>query len=356
MRTLILDAVADPERAVEAAARILLARGLVAFPTETVYGLGALGLDPGAVERIFAAKQRPHSDPLILHVADWEQVLPLVGEVPPDAALLARRCWPGPLTLLFPKSERVPDLVTAGSDAVAVRMPAQAVALSLIRRVGVPLAAPSANLFSRPSPTCAAHVLQDLDGRIEAVLDDGPTDVGVESTVLDVRGPTPLILRPGGVSREALEQILGRPVGSANDECRMSSQTIRPSTFDIRTSPGLLTRHYSPRAEVRLYDGEEEAVLAAMRADVQGRADTPAAVLAFTEDLPRFRDLPGTLVDLGSRERLEEVAQSLYAKLRHVDELGIPCVIVRTVPERGLGAAINDRLRRAASGRILKCE
>ncbi|HTE19844.1 MAG TPA: L-threonylcarbamoyladenylate synthase, partial [Armatimonadota bacterium] len=244
-------------------------------------------------------------------------------------------------------SPRVPDLVSAGMDSVAVRMPANETALALLRSVGAPLAAPSANLFSRPSPTTARHVLEDLDGRIDAVLDGGPAGLGVESTVVDVRASTPVILRPGGVPRETLEQVLGVRIRLRNEAATSSTET------DAARSPGLLTRHYSPRAEVRLYEGDDEAVVAAIRRLALAADAPPAtAILSYTEDLPRFRDLPVTLVDLGSCFRLEEVARRLYAALRRLDTEGVVRIVVRLAPHGGLGDAINDRLRRAASGRV----
>lgn len=346
-RTHILN-VARSAGAVERAAEILREGGLVAFPTETVYGLGALGLDPAAVEKIFAAKGRPHSDPLILHVGDEAWVRDLVRELPPAAVTLMDAFWPGPLTLVLPKSERVPDLVTAGRDSVAVRMPAHPVAQELIRWVGQPVAAPSANLFSRPSPTTAAHVLQDLDGRIDAVLDGGPTDVGVESTVLDLRGEDPVILRPGGVTRVDLERVLGRPV-------RQIGETETVAEDEAAPSPGLLTRHYSPRAEVFLYDGPDDAVIAAMRQLAEeATSGTETALLVFTEDIEPLGAVPCTVIDLGSREHPEEAARGLYAAFRDLDKHGIARVGIRLAPPGGLGDAVNDRLRRAASGRLLR--
>lgn len=346
-RTHILN-VARSAGAVERAAEILREGGLVAFPTETVYGLGALALDPEAVERIFAAKGRPHSDPLILHVGDEAWVRDLVRELPPVAETLMEAFWPGPLTLVLPKSAHVPDLVTAGLDSVAVRMPAHPVALELIRWVGQPVAAPSANLFSRPSPTTAAHVLQDLDGRIDAVLDGGPTDVGVESTVLDLRGDEPVILRPGGVTRADLERVLGRSVQLVGEVKAVAAGE------EAAPSPGLLTRHYSPRAEVFLYDGPDEAVIPAMRRLAEeATSGTETALLAFTEDIEALGAVPCTVVDLGSRERPEAAARALYAAFRDLDKHGIARVGVRLAPPGGLGDAVNDRLRRAASGRLI---
>lgn len=336
METRLLDA-REPG-AVATAAELLRSGGLVAFPTETVYGLGALGLDAAAVERIFAAKGRPHSDPVILHIADATWLSGLSDHLPDAARSLADAFWPGPLTLVIPKSGAVPPVVTAGGETVAVRMPSHPVALELIRQVGQPVAAPSANLFSRPSPTTAEHVLEDLRGRIDAVLDGGPATVGVESTVLDLTGESPVVLRPGGVTREALEQALGRAV-ALRAEGR--SEAVLPS-------PGLLTRHYSPRAEVCLFDGPDAAVLPALRE----LALEGATVLAYSEDLEALRGAPG-VEELGSRAELDTVARRLYGFFRATDRRGVSRIGVRLAPTGALGDAINDRLRRAASGRIL---
>lgn len=346
MHTLLLRA--DVPAELDRAASILRQGGLVAFPTETVYGLGALGLDVAAVERIFLAKGRPHSDPVILHVAEPEGVRPLVRGFPETALRLAEAFWPGPLTLVLPKSDLVPPIVTAGRDSVAVRIPAHPVARELIGRVGAPIAAPSANLFSRTSPTNAQHVLADLGGRIDAVLDGGPADVGVESTVLDLRGPTPVVLRPGGVSREAIEAVLGERVGE------LAPQTEEPGPEGAGlVSPGLLTRHYSPRAEMRLYQGPDHAVLAAMQACVREAAGRDrVGILAYTEDEELWRSFPVVLGSLGSRTRPEEVARRLYAELRALDASGVTLILARAMPPGGLGDAVNDRLRRAASGRV----
>lgn len=341
--TLLLNA-GEPD-AIPRAAEILLRGGLVAIPTETVYGLGALGLNEAAVERIFQAKERPHSDPLILHVADAAAARPLVAEWPDVAEQLAAAFWPGPLTLVLRKSEVVPLRVTAGQDSVAVRVPAHPVALALLRAVGQPVAAPSANRFGRVSPTLARHVLEDLDGRIDAVLDGGPTDVGVESTVLDLRGPEPVILRPGGVTREMLETVLDAPV-------RLRGEVEADGGL---RSPGLLTRHYSPRAELHLFDGPDVAVGAAIT-ELEQRLgpDGQLAVLAYEEDLPLFAGLGSPVTGLGRRSHLPEVAHALYDALRAADEAGARHIAARLAPPGGLGDALNDRLTRAASGRVIR--
>lgn len=348
MTTLRLD---DSQGSIHTAANLLRSGGLVAIPTETVYGLAADGLNEAALARIFEAKQRPHEDPLILHVAEVAWVGDLAADVPPVARELMARFWPGPLTLVLRKSAKVPDLVTAGQPTVAIRMPSHAIALALLREVGTPLAAPSANLFSRPSPTTADHVLEDLDGRIDAVLDGGPTTLGVESTVLDLTMDPPVLLRPGGVNREELQEVLGSDWTGNRSNSRLGTRD------EGLKSPGLLTRHYSPRAEVRLYSGEQMAVLSAIRTSIEGdpQPDT-CLVLAFSEDLAHLNGVACEVVELGPSVGSDIAASRLYAALRRADRVGKRVIYARLGSEAALGAALNDRLRRAASGHVNRCE
>jgi L-threonylcarbamoyladenylate synthase len=337
----------DSPESLHTAAEILRGGGLVAIPTETVYGLAADALSQTAVARIFEAKQRPHEDPLILHVADASWVDDLAVDVPPIACELMARFWPGPLTLVLRKSAKVSDVVTAGGPTVAVRMPAHPLALALLRAVERPLAAPSANLFSRPSPTTAAHVLEDLDGRIDAVLDGGATTLGVESTVLDLTLEPPVLLRPGGITLEQLQEVLG-PNWTGE-------QTKHETEGPGLKSPGLLTRHYSPRAEVCLFSGEPPSVRAVMRAAIEAETDSRSCLaLVFAEDLPAFAGVDCNFIDLGSASDVAQAATRLYAALRWADREEKRVIYARLVSERGLGAALNDRLRRAASGRVIE--
>ncbi|MBM4428621.1 MAG: threonylcarbamoyl-AMP synthase, partial [Chloroflexi bacterium] len=255
--TLILSPHSPDLDLIRQASEIILRRGLVAFPTETVYGLGANALDEEAVAKIFAAKGRPSNDPLIVHVASVDDISRLASEIPPIVKKLAEAFWPGPLTLILPKQAHVPDTVTSGLNTVAVRVPSHPIALALIRASGVPIAAPSANRFGHTSPTTAAHVLDDLNGRIDMILDSGSTTVGVESTVLDVTCTPPMILRPGGVSREALEAVIG-----AVDLRKNRSD----ADSEAQVSPGLLGKHYTPRAELILCSGEKESALESLSA------------------------------------------------------------------------------------------
>ena len=333
--------------AIQRAAERLQQGGLVAFPTETVYGLGANALDRAALRRIFEAKGRPSTDPLILHVASIEGVKPLVTEISDQALRLAWHFWPGPLTLVLPRSNRVPVEATAGLNTVAVRAPAHATARALIACAGVPVAAPSANLFSRPSPTSAAHVLEDLDGRIDLLLDAGPTDVGIESTVVDLTSATPVVLRPGAVTVEMLRQLLPHVETLA---------TTGAGAGPIR-SPGMLDKHYSPRAPLTLYAGSNEQVVARLATDasVASAIGDKVGVLAATEDLPVLPQASDALqiVALGSIHDPPRVAANLYAGLRALDAAGVDIILVRAFPfEEGIGLAIADRLRRAA-GRVV---
>ena len=319
--------------AIARAAACLRDGGLVAFPTETVYGLGAHALDRDAVARIFSAKGRPSTDPLIVHVARFDQIAPLVSRVPADAHTLATRFWPGALTLVMPKSVAVPDTVTAGLDTVALRVPSHRVARALLEAARVPIAAPSANLFSRPSPTRASHVRDDLEGRVDIILDAGPTMVGLESTVLDLSGECPTILRPGAVTLEQLQQVIGRV--QVRDAPSSPESAAMPS-------PGLLSKHYSPRTPVTLYEGAPAAVEQRMKSDA-------AAARAAGQRV--------AMLDFGADPDLVIVASRLFATLRELDKSDVDLILARGIAARdGLGLAIRDRLRRAAAGHIVRVE
>jgi L-threonylcarbamoyladenylate synthase len=336
----------DPE-AIARAADCLRGGGLVAFPTETVYGLGVNALDRAAVRRLYAAKQRPHADPLIVHLGSFEMVSSVAERLPASAAALGSRFWPGPLTLVLPRSPRVPDEVTAGLPSVAVRVPAHPVARAVIVAAGVPVAAPSANLFSRPSPTLAAHVAEDLD-------------IGVESTVLDLTSDVPVVLRPGAVTIESLRELLSdvRALPAAYEP---GAEDQEPEVYGTAMpSPGMLEKHYSPRAALTLYEGEADAVLplladAAVAAAAAGKS---VAVIATEEDRHALASLaarPGMMIrTIGSAFAPGIVAARLYATLRELDAAGADTIFVRGFPDHGLFAAVQDRLRRAAGGRIVR--
>lgn len=335
----------DPELIIAAAA-VIRAGGLVAFPTETVYGLGANALDAAAVERIFVAKERPATDPLIVHLESVADLARVVAAPPPSVERLAAACWPGPLTLILPRAPGVPPAVSAGRDTVAVRLPSHPVARALIRAAATPIVAPSANRFGHTSPTTAAHVLADLAGRIELVLDGGPTPIGLESTVLDLTAPTPTVLRPGAISLARLQELLG--------SIALAEQTLDAAA--PQPAPGMLERHYAPNSELWLHVGPAEAGRAWLRAraaelHAAGRrvgllvADEDAALLAA----------PGLDIEpLGSAADLDQVARRLYAALRNLDARHPDVILTRDFGDAGLALAIRDRLTRAAGGRVVR--
>jgi L-threonylcarbamoyladenylate synthase len=335
----------EGEAGVGRAAEILRAGGTVAFPTETVYGLGANALDSEAVAKIFAAKERPGWDPVIAHVADRAMVAQ-VAEVPAAAEPLMEAFWPGPLTLLLPRTAEVPDSVTAGRPLVGVRMPRHELALALIREAGVPLAAPSANRFGRTSPTTAAHVLEDLDGRIDAILDGGPTFVGVESTVI---GPTEdglgwVVYRPGGVSIEELERV----VGFGRVEIFRPGELVQQP--ESLPSPGVGIRHYAPRARMVLVFEPSRKKVAARSSLVEVIDALPESPGQIGVMLPDGWDAAFApfVFEWGPWGDGDALARRLFAGLRALDERGVK-VIVCPVPEMdGIGEAIRDRLRKAA--------
>jgi L-threonylcarbamoyladenylate synthase len=333
MQTLRLKA--DVREDLEQAVGIIRSGGLVAFPTETVYGLGANALDAAAVRRIFAAKQRPSWDPLIVHVASEEMIRQVALELPPKFELLAKRFMPGPLTLLMNNRPEVPPEVTAGRYKVAVRMPRHPIASALIKQAGVPIAAPSANLFGRTSPTTAEHVLADLDGRIDAVLDGGATNLGLESTVLDLSGEKPIILRQGAVTREALQGILG-----AIDVFTAPPSQAPPQSLP---SPGVATRHYAPRTRLLLVEGNVHGIEGQLRAAVAAQAGR-TGVLSPTG----WNTGAGVIFDWGVWGDWETMAQHLYAGLRWLDQQDCDVILVPMPAAEGLGATIRDRLEKAA--------
>ena len=322
---------ANPQVEILQEAAALLAAGeVVAFPTETVYGLGANALDANAAAKIFAAKDRPADNPLIVHIAKVEE-LQTVAQVPESALRLAAAFWPGPLTLVLPRKAAVPPIVSAGLDTVAVRLPADPLARALVETAGFPIAAPSANRSGRPSPTTAAHVLEDMAGRIPLILDGGPVDIGLESTVLDLCGQTPAILRPGKLTAADLAPLLGRVEYASG----ILAENERPQ------APGMKYRHYAPRGEViaasaptlaRLYHespSPKPFVVACRESRSLFPADAPYFQIADLSDLAGF-------------------AQNLFAAFRLADQAGAKRILVETVPEQGLGIAIMNRLKKAA--------
>lgn len=335
-------------RKVRVAADIIKKGGLVAFPTETVYGLGADALNPRAVMNLFEAKQRPLDNPPIIHICNAGDVSKLVKEVSDTAKRLMETFWPGPLTLIFHRSEVVPSVTVAGLDTVAIRMPKHNVALALIKESGCPIAAPSANLAGRPSPTSAEHVIADLDGRVDAVLDAGPTSIGVESTVLDLTADTPQILRPGGTPYEALQEVLGRV------ELSPFAVADRPLPAEKVRSPGIKHKHYAPKADVVVVEGALSDVVRSVKklAGSYAERGCRVGILCTDESMGGYK--ADVVRSLGSRGDLVGVARSLFRLLREFDAEGVDVIVAESVPAEGLGLAVMNRLRKASGYHIIK--
>jgi len=333
---------------IQIAADFIKKGGLVAFPTETVYGLGADALNPKAVLAVFEAKKRPLDNPPIVHVGNANDVYRLVKEAPPNAERLMKNFWPGPLTLIFNRSNIVPDVTVAGLDTIAIRMPNHNVALALLRESSRPIAAPSANLAGKPSPTTAKHVLDDLEGRIDAVLDAGSTRIGVESTVLDMTVDPPQVLRPGGTPYEMLKEILGRvelhPVAVADRE--LPVEKVR--------SPGMKHKHYAPNADVIVVEGKVSAVVEKVKELVEfyRRKGVKVGVLATDETVGCYE--ADVVKSLGSRSDLAVIAKNLFRLLREFDVDGVDVIIAEGIPAEGLGLAVMNRLRKASGYKIFR--
>jgi L-threonylcarbamoyladenylate synthase len=329
-----IDPVSPESEAINTAAEVLKRGGLVAFPTETVYGLAADALNPEAIKMVFLAKGRPSDNPMIVHVAELKHLEVLTEDIPPRAKALIDVFWPGPLTLIFKKSSEVPAVVTGGQETVAVRMPGNNVALALIRAFGGSIAAPSANLSGRPSGTTGMHILQDLGGKINMILDAGPVEVGVESTVLDLSTHPATILRPGAVTIEQLKGVIGEVV-------------LGKSGKLLRRSPGTRYRHYSPKAEVILVKPKDRQKIIQLVEQYTATGKKVGLISRYPH--PGLNN--GKVIIKAMPQDLREYARLIFATLRELDGEGIDHIIVEEVEERGIGVAIMDRLRRASSGK-----
>ena len=329
------------------AAQILRDGGLVAFPTETVYGLGANALDEAAAKKIYAAKGRPSDNPLIAHISCLEELKPLVAYIPEAGRKLAEAYWPGPLTMVFPKSDIVPYGTTGGLDTVAVRMPSDPVANRLIKLAGVPVAAPSANTSGRPSPTTAQHVWQDMEGKIEMILDGGPVGIGVESTIVDVSGDVPTLLRPGAITMEMLRETVGR--------VEIDPAIQAPPSADLRPkAPGMKYRHYAPHADLQLVEGETDKVVETINALVKEKLAEGKKVGVICTDETKDRFPQGEVRSVGLRAKEETIAHNLFAVLREFDDLDVNCIYSESFSKDHLGQAIMNRLTKAAGYHVLK--
>ena len=347
----------DPEkpdaRVIGEAADVVKRGGLVAFPTETVYGLGADAFNELSVLGIFRAKDRPPDNPLIVHISSMDEFWLVARSVPESAWRLVERAWPGPLTIVVPRDPRVPRAVTGGLDSVAVRMPAHPVALELIRASETPIAAPSANISGRPSPTRAEHVVFDLCDRIDLVLDGGETFMGVESTIIDFTRDPPVLLRPGPYPVDRVEELIGSRV-VVTGQARGLEEAERP------LAPGMKYRHYSPDTPLVLveYSGDLDRLVKAVKGHVLEalREGKRIAILASEETRESYKDLEDKgvrVLSMGSRKSLAVVARRLYHGLRLVDRMGVDLAVVEGYPEEGIGLAIMNRLRKAATKRLV---
>lgn len=344
-RVLRVDAAHPEPEAIALAAELIRQGEIVAFPTETVYGLGADATDATAVAKIFAAKGRPSDNPLIVHVADWDQLAGVVSEVPAAARMLMERFWPGAITFVLPKRPNVPDAVTCGLNTVGVRMPSHSVALAIIKAAGVPVAAPSANQSGRPSPTSAEHVLEDLFGRVPLVLDSGETGVGLESTVIDMTVDPPVLLRPGGVTLEQICAEIG-PV-------EVAAAVLGAEAGEAPRSPGMKYTHYAPKAQVLVVEGPVLSMQSKIR-DLSEEFEAEGkkvGIMCSAESRGVYQ--AKVVLEYGTREDLAGVASDLFSTLRAFDRHGVDVVLAEAVPATGIGLAIMNRLRRSAGGQVV---
>ena len=334
--------------AIERGGEILRRGGLVAFPTETVYGLGGNALDSQASMKIYAAKGRPSDNPLIVHIAEMDKLAPIVREIPAKAKILAEKFWPGPLTMILPKSELVPDETTGGLDSVAVRFPSDKIAQELIKAAGGYVAAPSANTSGRPSPTTAQHVAEDLGDTIDMIIDGGQVNIGLESTIVDFTEDIPVVLRPGYISLEMLQETLG--------EVRMDKGLIAPDSKVRPKAPGMKYRHYAPKADLAIVEGDTGAVVKkisefAAEAEKNG---LKVGIIATDETKDRYQS--GIVKSIGSREEEETIAHHLYEVLRDFDQMDVSAIYSEAFYTPRMGQAIMNRLLKAAGHKMIDAE
>ncbi|MGP1612859.1 MAG: L-threonylcarbamoyladenylate synthase [Catonella sp.] len=335
----------DIRERLKKAAEIIKDGGLVAFPTETVYGLGANGLNDEAVPKIYEAKGRPSDNPLILHISEFDEIKSLVKEIPNIAYVLADEFWPGPLTMVFNKSDIVPYRTTGGLESVALRMPSNKIAREFIKAAGVPVAAPSANSSGRPSPTKASHVLKDLEGRIDMVIDGGEVDIGIESTIVDVTGEVPIILRPGFITEEMLLEAIGRVEVDEAVKSLVQGLDFKPK------APGMKYRHYAPYGKMAIYKGDNKKVIEVINEEIKKQIGKKTAVLATDETKDLYE--ADIVVSVGSRQSAKSIAHNLFNVLRKFDEMGAEMIFSESFDENKLGFAIMNRLHKSAGYNII---
>jgi len=332
---------------IEEASQLLREGKMVAFPTETVYGLGADGLDANAAAHIYEAKGRPSDNPLIIHIAAVEQLETLTAEVPRSAKKLIEAFWPGPLTMIFNKSDRVPKAVTGNLDTVAVRMPNDVIALELLRHSNICIAAPSANTSGRPSPTEVKHVIEDLEGKVDMIIDGGKVGIGIESTIVDVTVDPPMILRPGSINKEMLEQVVGMvDIDQAIFE--------KPREDSQPKAPGMKYRHYAPKAQLSIYEGKPDKVAEFINKLAQEKVEKGYKVGIITADETKALYLTGHIVSIGNRCEEDTIANNLYGVLRDFDEMKVDYIFCEAFNTKQLGTAIMNRLSKAAGYHIEK--
>lgn len=334
------------EEALEEAAEVIKKGGLVAFPTETVYGLGANALNPEAVKKIFEAKGRPQDNPLIVHIADYD-LQPYAKEVPDIVNELTKRFWPGPLTIILEKKSIIPDETSAGLSSIGLRMPNNEIALGLIKKAGLPIAAPSANLSGKPSPTDVERCIEDLDGRVDFIIGGSDSEIGVESTVLDCTSYPPCILRPGGITLEMLKEV--------DEKIYIDPAIMKKITGDFKPkAPGMKYRHYAPKATVKIIKGDFKKTIEKINEMVQNYKDSNLKVgIMATEETKNFYSADQVL-SLGSRENLSSVAHNLFEALRALDDKNVDIILSEAFEEEGIGIAIMNRLNKAASFDIIE--
>lgn len=329
---------------IQLAANLIKLGEVVAFPTETVYGLGANGLDDKAVKKIYQAKGRPNDNPLILHIANISELDLLVKEIPDIAYKLIDNFWPGPLTIIFKKKDIVPGIISAGLDTVGIRMPENKIARELIIQAGVPIAAPSANISGRPSPTRATHVIEDMKDKIPMIIDGGNTDVGLESTVIDVSSDIPMILRPGGISYEELKDIIPNII---EDESILNEKIIPKS-------PGQKYRHYAPKCDMILFEGDLDKIKEAIKSQANMHISQGKKVgIMATKETKNFYD-EGLVLVLGSREDKLSISSNLFQTIRSFDNSNVDIILGEAIDLGGIGKAIMNRMIKAAGGKIIR--